>query len=456
MPPKTHRGSSNQLRSHSRSSSSTKLGTNLQFTQKDFPPSKHTEKGKKNGYANETHVKGAPAFARVNSSQRVQSKEQLYVLTGKRPQQPQQYQKANGTKPKAGFTISSPGEDDDDEWVSSESGAATPSHPESDSETDIEELVLTQNHPQRTPQILPQDLNARPETPIPRVDTARPSQFDAAALAAGLTAAQYQHGMRSPLPTFQPTQVSSTEQANVYIHTPRSEADVMTTSYSDSGSNSRNSPRSSNKRHSVTRPPSTHSIASRTEHALRPHPLIRGHSYGHINKPTPLAPLTVIPQATLSQTSTSPSGTIHEGSGDLSTSPSSVRTSLASPRSTETLPSMQGRRTSISSAHSIATIPVHSSLLREQSKGFDRNRTLSSVSSSAALSSLAHLPTVTRPPSPQQIAFFPPTNPHANIEGIHPLLPAPYLNNHLTVLSRRIPIRESFDRVLRAKQALRS
>lgn len=61
----------------------------------------------------------------------------------------------------------------------------------------------------------------------------------------------------------------------------------------------------------------------------------------------------------------------------------------------------------------------------------------------------------TRPASPQAIAFFPPVNPHANIEAIHPLLPGPYLHNHLTVLARRTPIRESFDRVMRAKNAVR-
>jgi hypothetical protein len=41
------------------------------------------------------------------------------------------------------------------------------------------------------------------------------------------------------------------------------------------------------------------------------------------------------------------------------------------------------------------------------------------------------------------------------VEMIHPLLPGPYLNNHLTVLARRNPIKESFDRVIQARQAQR-
>ncbi|TFK44536.1 hypothetical protein BDQ12DRAFT_730582 [Crucibulum laeve] len=451
MPPKAHRGSSGQLRSHSRSSSSTKLGTNLQFTQKDLPPPKHAEKGKKNGYTYEAHPKPAPAFARVNSSQRVHSREQMQVLPVKRAPAP----KSGGGKGKAGFTIASPGdEEDEDEWVSSESGAATPSHNESDSDTASEgdAIHLQLNHNLVTPQTAQPDY--RVETPLPRVDTARPSQFDAAALSAGLSAAQYEtRGPTLPAlppPPPLPRPVSHPDEERV---TPsRSETSPMKDTHSEPPTHPHHSPRLPNKRYSVTRPPSTHSTTSRAEH-LRPHPLIRGQSYGQIGKPAPLAPLTVIPQAAPPQISTSPPSSIHSNN-QLSTSPSSMRTSLASP---DIPSSAQDRRMSFSSARSVNTIPVHSTLLREGPKNQDRQRTISTMSSSssAALSSLAHLPSVTRPPSPQTISFFPPVNPHLNIEGIHPLLPPPYLNNHLTVLARRTPIRESFDRVIRAKQAAR-
>jgi hypothetical protein len=110
---------------------------------------------------------------------------------------------------------------------------------------------------------------------------------------------------------------------------------------------------------------------------------------------------------------------------------------------------------SISSARSVSTVPVFHS--KDTYRGMhERTRTLSAIptsSSSAALSSLTHLPTVTRPPSPQPVVFFPPHNPHANIDGIHPLLPSPYMSNHMTVLMRRTPLKESYDRVMRAKVA---
>ncbi|KAJ7188502.1 hypothetical protein C8R46DRAFT_1054897 [Mycena filopes] len=53
------------------------------------------------------------------------------------------------------------------------------------------------------------------------------------------------------------------------------------------------------------------------------------------------------------------------------------------------------------------------------------------------------------------IAFFPPANPHLRVDDIHPLLPPPYVPNHLTVLARRTPIGEAFDRVVRARQTAR-
>lgn len=97
----------------------------------------------------------------------------------------------------------------------------------------------------------------------------------------------------------------------------------------------------------------------------------------------------------------------------------------------------------------------------------ERARTLSALSGvgmglglgggTSARAALAGLPGGTaRPASPPTVAFFPPVNPHAHVEAIHPLLPGPYLHNHLTVLARRTPIRESFDRVVRAKNAVRA
>ncbi|KIK09354.1 hypothetical protein K443DRAFT_671849 [Laccaria amethystina LaAM-08-1] len=426
MAPKGQRAAgTSQLRTHSRSSSATKLGGNIQLTQKDVQPQGRSDKlPKKNGF--EPHAKAAPPFARVNSSQRIVSRDHLHPpSTSRRPNLPKH------GKPKAGFTIASSGDGDDDEWVSSESGVATPALEDSDTDTVSEadtpqhDIVHTQS---------PEQLNtsAQLQAPLPRVDTARPSHFESTI---------YPH----PDPNHHHDHPSQPEESlqRQHQHEPE-DMDTVDASFQ---------PRTGSQPHSKrsSRPPSTRSISSRPEHHLRPHPLIRGQSYGHagIIKPAPLAPLTVRPGP---QPTSSAPQSLNDGSRNhLSTSPTSILTTSSSAEAP--YPS-HDRRTSFSSTRSVTTAP---SIVREPAKAHDRSRTASTMSassSSAALSALAHLPSVTRPPSPQTIAFFPPVNPHLNIEGIHPLLPVPYLNNHLTVLMRRTPIRESFDRVIRAKQAL--
>ena len=338
---------------------------------------------------------------------------------------PLQHHQPRPKNPK-GFTIASPSEnadddDDEDDWVSSESGAATPNQHDSDSETASEEELPRIPPPTHQVGFLP-----RNESSLARVDTARPSDFE-------------QHLQRStPRP-----------------RTPPQERELEALRHH----HARQSPRPKHN----SRPPSIHSIQSRNEHPLRPHPLIRGMSHGHLTpvpKPSPLAPLTVLPFDTeLPQVSSSPTSVHDSVRNYLSSSPTSLKTSSGSPVSADLshsarYPPSQDRRTSFSSARSVNTIPTQTTIIREPPWTHDRTRTLSTMSSSslsAALSSLTHIPSVTRPPSPQSIVFFPPANPHANVEAIHPLLPVPYLQNHLTVLSRRTPIRESFDRVMRAK-----
>ena len=314
--------------------------------------------------------------------------------------------------------------------MSSESGAATPNQHDSDSETASEEDDPIPRIPPPT-HFLP-----RNESSLARVDTVRPSDFE-------------QHLQRNtPRPRTPPQSMMERRPT-----AQSSELEILRQHHA------RQSPRP--KRNS--RPPSTHSIQSRNEHPLRPHPLIRGMSHGHLTpvpKPSPLAPLTVLPFGTdLPQVSSSPTSVHDSVRNYLSSSPTSVKTSSGSPVSADLshsarYPSSQDRRTSFSSARSVNTIPTQTTIIREPPWTHDRTRTLSTMSSSslsAALSSLTHIPSVTRPPSPQSIVFFPPANPHANVEAIHPLLPVPYLQNHLTVLSRRTPIRESFDRVMHAK-----
>jgi hypothetical protein len=419
--PKPPKAGGPHIRSHSRSSSSTKLGANLQFTQKDLPSQKHSDKSSKK-----------PDFTRPNNNQRL-------------PLAAQQLQKPANGKYKPGFTISSPsGHEDDDEWISSESGAATPNPPDSSLETD-EDLP---------PAVIHSDIFAQPT--LTRVDTVRSFNFEPP-----------RRDHSTPRPSTPPQALAPSQYQQPMIHPVQlSESECSTTTTPN-----RHSPIP--KRYS--RPPSTHSGSSRMENPLRPHPLIRGQSYGQVNavlpKPAPLAPLTyTIPNA-VSHSSPTKAGYPDIGSSSngyqlqqhqLSSSPTNMM--ISSPTLPDISPS--NRRTSFSSTGSINTIPIHSSPIPTQTplsasayRTHDRTRTLSALSSSsAALSSLTHLPFVlsqTRPPSPNfhPVSYFPPAYlQHVNtMEGIHPLLPAPYLNNHLTVLVRRTPIRESFDRVARAR-----
>jgi len=422
-----------------------------------------------------------PPFARNNSSQRVHSREQIAKRLAPLHQHHQQQQPA----PKAvngntkGFSItnaSQEDEDDEDEWVSSESGAATPNHKGSDSDTASEAdvpnpalLNFNLNNLTRRAPSPPQEL-PRTDSTLPRVQTVRPSDFEVMTrsernssrpvtpvkqqhIQQHLDQNHYHHHQQQRLqhPDQQPRQASHPSMPP-QSQQPRDDGSERQEQSSES-SQSRHSPRPKH----LSRPPSTHSNQSRAE--LRPHPLIRGQSYGAVPKPVPLAPLTVVPTAALPQISTSPPSSTHDGGRNfLSSSPTSLKTSSGSPASSHhsQLPFPSDRRSSFSSARSVNTIPVHSTIIRESPWTHDRTRTFSTMSassSSAALSSLSHIPNVTRPSSPQSIAFFPPINPHANPELVHPLLPTPYLQNHLTILSRRAPIKESFERVIRAKNA---
>ncbi|KAG6811997.1 hypothetical protein H0H92_004962 [Tricholoma furcatifolium] len=445
--PKAHRaGSTGLTRSHSRTGSSSKLGANLQFTSKDQYPPKAADKPKRNGISHDNNQGYNKGITRVASAQRTHSREYIQPLTSKqRAPHPSNTKAQQG---KAGFTLASSGDDHDDdgEWES-ESGGATPNqaHTESDTDSDDEEAIrrLRQAPPPRPAN------GARTETapPLPRIETVRQSDFRTSTNPPQMPqqqtsppSAHRQHN-EPRVPYLPPIKTAPAQQP--HTQGPHSaDAEMSSTrSAQETPSPGHSSPRN-HKRHSSTRPPSSHSI--RSEHGLRPHPLIRGFSYNPDvpTKPAPLEPLTA-----MQDSSTSGSDSILQGN-ELSTSPtSSLR---VSPGGADSRAAPHGhRRQSVSSARSVSTLAVQSGF-----RDSDRKRTLSTVSrasSSAALSSLTHLPTTAaRLPS---TTFFPNANPHANIEAIHPLLPGPYLNSHLTVLARRTPIKEAFDRVIRAKQA---
>jgi hypothetical protein len=108
----------------------------------------------------------------------------------------------------------------------------------------------------------------------------------------------------------------------------------------------------------------------------------------------------------------------------------------------------------------VATLPTEAHIQPLYFKAVhDRTRTLSSMSSTSsssvqALSSLAQLPT-TRPSTPQYTSHFPATSLYTNLETVHPLLPPPYLSAHVSILAHRSPLRESYDRVIAAKEQQR-
>ncbi|KIJ67864.1 hypothetical protein HYDPIDRAFT_25329 [Hydnomerulius pinastri MD-312] len=442
MAPKARASATGLPRTHSRSSSggSSKAALNLHFTQKDPAPPKQPEKPKKNGYAHDSHSRNTSPYPRVNSTARAASREQLQAQGQRYAPPPNQRQQ--GGKAKAGFTLSSPSVDDDDDWVSSESGAATPSSVDSDtgrSQTPVDQrkalpaaAAPTDESVYRaeTPRAQPQSLS--------RVPTIRPPEPPAKTpFAVSASRAPQPSQVAPPV-----TQAEQTLQSELLFTEPR----VMETRSENTSPVHRGHHHRSHKRQSVTRPPSTHSVTSRSEAPLRPHPLIRGQSFGQ-NMPmtprmVPLAPLTVTSEA-------SPvSSPILEPHERLSTSPSSVRTTYAQPGS--------NRRTSVSSVRSVATLPSQAQLQPKQfSRAHDRNRTLSSMSSNSstsvqALSSLAHLPT-TRPSTPQYTSHFPPASFSVNLEAVHPQLPPPYLSAHMSILTHRSPLKESYDRVVAAR-----
>lgn len=357
----------------------------------------------------------------MNSSARIVSREQLPAQAQRHVPPPNQRQTTG--KPKAGFTLTSQSTDEDDEWVSSESGAVTPSSLTYDSGRS-----RTPVEPHKLPPVVPpiEELIHRPETPtaqLSRVPTVRP-----------------------PSASMSVAPRHEVEQSNLSQHPP--EPRTLETRSENTSPIHRSHP---HKRQSVTRPPSTHSTTSRNDAPLRPHPLIRGQSYGHTAPATPrmvpLAPLTITSEAAPAQLSTSPPQDVEDR---ISTSPSSVQT-------THTLPS--NRRTSVSSAHSAATLPTHAHIPPHFKVVHDRTRTLSSMSTHSsssvqALSSLAQLPT-TRPSTPQYTSHFPAASLYANLEAVHPLLPPPYLSAHMSILAHRSPLRESHDRVTAAKEQQR-
>lgn len=411
----------------------------------------------------------------------MQGREQV---TGAAPRRTSNLQPSRGGKPKAGFTIaaSTVGSDEEDEWVSS--GAATPMGDPSGDEgpgkktpqevspatpVDLAGQRVKGPNPALAPGTTPR---AEATQPRPRVQTngftpTRPSHTTAPP--AQLPADQpepsqhplepYRQQPKSPHPQLDTTQHApllsrqpptpsyipdQTVSPKSLVHTPESTPAV-------GGARTEpptpTSPRSGHHSTGRIRPPSTRSLIA--EHALRPHPLIRGQSFGHGH----LAPLKVTSDAAQAQLSPSP-----PAGRSSSTSPPSIRTIP-----TPVQPASPGRqfsrsifrRPSTSSTHSAATLPVMPLTPVERTRTISM---LSATSSSAALSSLAHLPArgiLAASQNAPLVVHFPPQSPHTHPETVHALLPPPYVTPHFTVLQWRSPICESHDRVVRARDSQR-
>lgn len=404
-------------------------------------------------------------LSQLNAKSRVQSTDHIHHIQQKRAQ-------PTSKQPlKADFTLTGSAGTDDDEWVSSESGAATPVDDSDDSEerggTPVERRKVgpADHVAAATPRAEP--ALKRVETALKRVETARPTiqQFEQApaplAPIARPSVQQFEETSVTHDQIAQPS-VQQVEQTSApRIHTaPASSLELLGASpVRETRSAAPSPPRElrhpSTKRHSLIHQAPAGSDA---RFEMPPHPLIRrGQSYHGVLKPSPLAPLTVNSEAAQAQISSSPPSA---RSGRATPSPTHMLTpaSLHSSSQTSTGSRQSLRRTSISSAHSVATMPVSSQSARalgSRTPRGDRTRTLSTISvssSSAALSSLNALPAMSRPGTPPLTSHFPVDNPNNhNSDGLHALLPPPYVAAHLTVLAYHNPLRECYNRVMSAR-----
>ncbi|KAI0344755.1 hypothetical protein BDW22DRAFT_1354904 [Trametopsis cervina] len=479
MAPKAHphRAGGGLTRTHSRGSSGggSRLGlNNLQLTAKEPAPARYTDKQKK-AHHFEANGRGAAHISRNNSSVRLHQRENATGPPLRRPSGSSTTK--SGLKNKAGFSISSPSEEaDEEEWVSSESGAATPNN---DSDAETGSTPVETHKPRLPPNLALANGFAKDDLPTPRAEisalplidtTLQPAKSVQATDGVNGSHVERRDYAPQPLPTPPLTALPNHEDAVTNEPTPlRPSTPPVTKARSETHSPPRRSP--TDVKRPMTRPPSVTSIHSSSIHPLRPHPLIRANSLGYgavlggPAKPAPLAPLTTVPlQTSVSETMASSPTSMRAGSPTLSMHGGVTSPVLSHPSPTISEASRQLRRSSISSRSSVATMPSghpmqtsasHAQL--SKTTNHDRQRTLSSSSTLAALSSLnlsrrpAQSPTKTA--LQQMVVYLPSVDQASQTEHIHPLLPPPYINAHLTMLAYRNPLAESYDRVMRAKNA---
>ncbi|KAH9971066.1 hypothetical protein BGW80DRAFT_1323170 [Lactifluus volemus] len=441
----------NLTRTHSRTSSSgsSKVVLNLQLTQKD-PVQPKIDKARRTGHTFETVARAN--VTRTGGTARVQSREHVPSAA---PRRVSNLQPPRSGKPKAGFTIaaSTVASDDDEEWISSESGAVTPMDTASENTTRTVptpvDLTVQRTNGQNLALAPGTTPRAEAVPSRPRVQTngfvpTLPPHVAAptARIPSSSKQNQYPQNEQEPYrPRLRPLLQSQLDPAQSVHkslspqspppHTPDA---VPVVSGARTEPPTPTSPRSDRHSSSKARPSSTRSLIAEHAHHLRPHPLIRGQSFGHAH----LAPLKVSSDAAQAQLSSSP------------------------PNQARDLPALLdlvrafGCHVTHSHSHSINN---------NTPPNYERGRTYSTISTtsttSAALSSLAQLPTRASLNLALNYApvHFPPqqNSQHAHSsENIHALLPPPYVTPHFTILQWRSPIRESHDRVARAREAQRS
>ncbi|THH07831.1 hypothetical protein EW145_g3118 [Phellinidium pouzarii] len=472
MPAPRGRNSAGRAHQHQRnlSGGSSKVGlNNLQLTQKDPLPSKTQQLKRAGNSAIDLHAgRTTSPFPRpphLTANSRILSKERIATLQQKRTHTPvstkRQPVKNITQTHKAGFSIAYSDGTDDEEWVSSESGAATPQNNDVDaargsSPVDQQKGGFTSAHVGEGEDttrasngvVEPLTPRAESELALTRVETARPgtSVVQAQALAQPPTVRiQPQSTPAFPGPT--PVPPSASER--------RAEVQLVRHTRSEAPSPTQLPQKPMAKRHPLVRHSSTHGdVKVEMPH----HPLIRGQSYHGALKPAPLAPLTVNSETAQAQLSASPRSArlgSRTGSPSYSTQPFAIDSPTeASPDSHDRALSRKG---SVSSLHSVATLPAPVlSRFGARSKQ-DRTRTLSTISmssSSAALNSLNMLPAMSRPGTPPLAVHFPSESRHDVQDGYHQLLPPMYVPAHMTVLARINPLRDCYNRVMRAKHGL--
>lgn len=450
-------------------------------------------------FASKQLLQGRPSQMRAahTSNSRVRSKDQI-TITHKRAHAPpsnkgkQQQAQQRPQRPNFSIARSDDTTDSDDEWVSSESGAATPQVcPVVDADrladdrvaiTDDHETVMAAGRQRAIDGLLPPEKNkinggnnihgktdralnglddvtsSRVEldaSGLARVETARPNA-NVATVAAPPDSTPRQEDDMSPPPVVR-VQAQSTPTTPVPASPPLPVAEQPTAKAppvrqvrSEAPSPTQLRQKSAAKRTTLVRHTTTHGDVKRD---MPPHPLIRGQSYhGAALKPARLAPLIVNSEAAQAHLAASPSTPSRTDSpsyisGSFRDSPTAVSSSSQD--------RILSRKNSVSSLHSVTTLPAPASSRFVGGWGKpDRTRTLSTLStssSSAALTALSTLPTMSRPSSPPLVVRFPAEGRRDPNEGFHQLLPPQYLATHMTALAKYNPLYDSYERVMRAK-----